>query len=91
MSSCKLLSGFFKLTEHNPFLGPSHVSLYVALVELAKLQQFQEPLIIKRPEVMKLARIRGIATYHKVLYDLVEGGCIKYYPSYTRNGSVIYL
>jgi hypothetical protein len=41
---------------------------------------------------MKLAKISGVATYHKSIRELDEYGYIRYEPSYNRyKRSVIYL
>ena len=68
-----------------------HISLYVALMHKLKENNFQNPVSITRGEVMKLAHIAGIATYHKYIKELHEYGYIKYLPSYHPSlGSTVY-
>lgn len=41
---------------------------------------------ISRKKIMQIARIKGIATYHNCINNLVEWGYIKYEPSYHPSG-----
>jgi hypothetical protein len=68
-----------------------HISLYVALLHKLKENSFKNPVSITRTEVMKLAHIGGIATYHKYIKELHEYGYIEYLPSYDPSlGSQVY-
>ena len=86
----QLLSGFMERISSNPIVGPAHISLFVALLELSKLHGGCE-LRVKRADVMPLARIAGISTYHRILNDLVDWDCISYVPKFDRKGSRIRL
>ncbi|SFH38030.1 hypothetical protein [Pedobacter insulae] len=91
METGSLLSEFFRAIQNNPCIGPSHVSFYAALIELQKEKGYKEPIVIKRIEVMSMARIAGISTYHRLLKDLVAGGYIRYEARFDRKGSRVYL
>jgi hypothetical protein len=68
-----------------------HISLYVALIHKLKENNFKNPVSITRAEVMKLAHIASIATYHKYMKELHDYGYIEYLPSYDPcKGSTVY-
>jgi hypothetical protein len=68
-----------------------HISLYVALMHKLKENNFKNPVSITRAEVMKLAHIASIATYHKYMKELHDYGYIEYLPSYDPcKGSTVY-
>jgi hypothetical protein len=46
------------------------------------LNGFQNPIEITRTSVMEVAKISGLATYHKCIKDLNDFGYILYKPSY---------
>lgn len=73
---------FFERVTSTDRLNPSHISMYVSLFQLWSLNQFQNPFRICREEVMNLGKIKSIATYHKCIRELYEGGFINYLPSY---------
>ena len=85
------LSNFLNVIQHDPRVGPSHISLYVALIGLWYERGCKIPILVKRSEIMPLAKIGGASTYHKVLKDLVEIGCFRYEPGFDRKGSRFYL
>lgn len=82
MGEVKELTSFFAATREDNRIGPSHVSLYMALFQFYNLNGFQNPISITRAAVMESAKISGLATYHKCLKDLVQYGYIEYCPSY---------
>jgi len=73
---------FLTSAEKDNRLTPTHLSLYLALYSTWHRQKC--PLIIKifRKDLMLLAKIASIATYHKKLQQLVSYGYITYRPSY---------
>lgn len=91
MDQMTMLSDFFKSVQDNPCIGPSHVSCYAALLEISRLHGYQMPVLVKRSDVMVIARINGISTYHRLIKDLVKSGCIKYEGRFDRQGSKVYL
>lgn len=82
MGEVKELTSFFTAIREDHRIGISHISLYMALFQFYNLNQFQNPVFITRAEVMEVAKISGLATYHKCMRDLAEFGYIVYIPSY---------
>ena len=82
---------FMKLIGEDPRIGPSHISLFLAVLYYYREQDFKMPVTIYGRELRKQARISAV-TYHKCLQDLIESKCIVYEPSYNPEyGSLIYL
>lgn len=63
-------------------IGSIHLVLSVALCDAWATADFSRFFNVKRASLMRVARIRSIATYHKAIKDLQTFGYIKYYPSY---------
>ena len=82
MKQTKNIISFFERVIEDDRLNASHISMYVSLFQLWSLNQFQNPFRICREEVMKLGKIKSIATYHKCIRELYEAGFIIYLPSY---------
>ncbi len=82
MGEVKELTNFFAAIREDHRVGTSHISLYMALFQLYNVNQFQNPVTITRASVMAVAKISGLATYHKCIKDLAEFGYIHYQPSY---------
>jgi len=82
MGEVKELTSFFAAIREDHRIGISHVSLYMALFHFYNLNQFQNPISITRAAVMEVAKISGLATFHKCIKDLAEFGYIRYEPSY---------
>ncbi|MFD0749117.1 hypothetical protein ACFQZS_03125 [Mucilaginibacter calamicampi] len=92
MKQLNALAGFMILAGKNADVLPTHISLYLALFWSWKQHGFCEPFPIYRKELMTIAHIHSIATYHKCIKDLITMGAIKYIPSYDYyRGSLIYL
>ena len=73
---------FYLAIQDDNRIGATHISLYLALYYFYALNQFQNPVFIKRTSVMYGAKICGLATYHKCIKDLNNFGYISYRPSY---------
>jgi replication initiation and membrane attachment protein DnaB len=82
MGEVKELTSFFTAIRDDNRIGTSHISLYMALFQFYNLNGFQNPLGITRSAVMEVAKISGLATYHKCMKDLTEFGYIEYSPSF---------
>ena len=54
----------------------------MALFQFYNLNLFINPIEITRAAVMEVAKISGLATYHKCIKDLAEFGYIVYEPSF---------
>lgn len=81
MDPAAVLSNFYAFVVEDATIGSSHISLYMALYQLWNQNDWATPVLIKRNEVMRLAKIGSSATYHKCLKYLIEIGCIFYEPS----------
>ena len=82
ISALKKLTIFYSAIKEDPRIAPTHISLYMALFQFYNLNKFQHPIKITRTAVMEVAKISGLATYHKCMKDLVEFGYIQYEPSF---------
>jgi hypothetical protein len=82
MGEIKELTRFYQAILEDSRIGPSHISLYMALFQLYNLNGFRNPVMISRNEVMAIAKFKGLATFHKCIRDLNEFGYIQYFPSY---------
>jgi hypothetical protein len=82
MEKVKELTNFYSAIRDDPRIGATHISLYMALFQFYNLNQFRNPVEITRGSVMAVAKINGLATYHKCIKDLDDFGYIQYLPSY---------
>ena len=82
MEQVKELTNFYSAIKNDHRIGATHISLYMALFQFYNLNRLQNPIQITRTAVMEVAKISGLATYHKCMRDLVEFGYIQYIPSY---------
>jgi replication initiation and membrane attachment protein DnaB len=82
MSEVKELTRFYAAIREDHRIGTAHISLYMALFQFYNLNGFQNPVAITRAAVMEVAKISGLATYHRCMKDLVELGYIEYQPSF---------
>lgn len=82
MGKIKELTRFYEAIRKDPWIGPTHISLYMALFHLHNLNGFKNPINISREQVMEVAKINGLATFHKCIKDLDQFKYIQYIPSY---------
>ncbi len=82
MEEVKELTKFYLAIREDHRIGATHISLFMALFQLYNLNRFQNPVDITRIEVMEVAKISGLATYHRCIKDLSDFGYIQYIPSY---------
>lgn len=69
-----------------------HISVYSVFLYLWTKNGFNNPIHITRKQIMKLAHIRSIVTYHKCVFQLAEFGYIRYLPNYNSYlGSEVYI
>jgi hypothetical protein len=69
-----------------------HVSIYMAIFFRWRKNAYKNPIPITRREIMRLAHIRSVATYHKCMKQLQEFGYLEYFPSFhPAVGSHIYI
>jgi replication initiation and membrane attachment protein DnaB len=92
MGQVKELTNFYSAIKGDHRIGTTHISLYMALFQFYNLNKLENPIQITRAAVMEVAKISGLATYHKCMRDLVEYGYIQYEPSYNPSvSSLVYL
>ncbi|PZR01315.1 MAG: hypothetical protein DI539_28590 [Flavobacterium psychrophilum] len=82
MKQSKNIIRLFENVVWDETMLPSHISMYVSLLQLWSTNQFLKSFRIHRDEVMKLSRIRSLATYHRCIRQLDTAGLIDYAPSY---------
>ena len=78
------LQAFLAAVKTDPFIGPAHISLYIALLGFAMDHDFRRPLYLFARQLMDTAKISGAATYHKCMKDLIRLGYVNYRPSHNR-------
>jgi hypothetical protein len=90
MNQTKNIIDFFERIIKDDRLLPSHISMYVSLFQLWSFNSFRNPFRINREDVMKVSKIKSLATYHKCIRELHQAGFIIYSPSYNAyRGSLI--
>jgi len=82
MEQVKELTNFYSAIREDHRIGTTHISIYMALFQFYNLNGFRNPIEITRTSVMEVAKISGLATYHKCIKDLNDFGYIQYKPSY---------
>jgi hypothetical protein len=80
------LADFFLAVREDGRMGPTHVSLYLALLNSCNVSGGQNPVVITREEVMKAAKIKARQTYNQCIRELHCYGYIKYRPSFHPTG-----
>lgn len=87
-----ILQAFFAIADNDVRLSATHLGVYFVLYKLWLVQGCKDFVQITRKRVMKQAKIRSTATYHRIVKELVEFGYIDYLPSYhPAFGTTIYL
>jgi hypothetical protein len=81
MDVASALYRFMNQVKEDPRIGPSHISLYLAIVHCGQVQK-QLPVCVFGRDLMKSAKISAGGTYHKCMKELKEYGYIQYVPSY---------
>lgn len=87
-----MLDWFFLTATNDVRLSSTHLSLYFVLYRYWLKNDHKNPIAITRKEVMRYAKIKGLATYTKCMHELNDYGYITYLPSYNpATGSTVYL
>lgn len=81
MNSIPELMRFFTAIREDVRIGPVHISLFMAIVQRLNENKCSSPICVFGKDLMYLAKISGVATYHKIVKELNEYGYIKYEPS----------
>jgi hypothetical protein len=92
MEKHKHIINFYRKAANDERLLPTHLTLYLAIYYFCSRNGLENPVTIYRKDLMPLARINSIATYHKCMKDLDNFGYILYKPTYNYyKGSKIVL
>ena len=75
-----MLNNFLKRICDDPRIGPSHISLYMAIVYCFREQNYRRPVSVFGRDLRRLAKIGGSGLYHRCIRDLKECGYIHYEP-----------
>ena len=70
-------------------MGPVHMTVVLAIWMCGRAEGGAGPavgFVIRREELMRLAKIRGKTTYFRVMKELAEWGYIEYWPSMAKKG-----
>lgn len=78
----ELLTAFYNKMQDDHRIGPTHISLYIAIFHLYQTNGFVNPVPVNRALLMELSKIKGLATYHKCIKELQEGRCMQYQSSH---------
>lgn len=81
MEFSSLVLLFYTAIEDDVCIGPTHISIYIALLRQWHLQGKINPFVIERLTTMKAAKIKSRFTYNKGMNDLQARGYIEYLPA----------
>lgn len=82
MKSSLPVDNFLKRAAGDSRLLPTHISLFMAIFYYSNEYDSKCLFQVCRRKLMQFSRIRGKATYHKCIGELVAYGYITYRPSY---------
>ena len=82
MNNLNQLSVFLQRVTADINLRSSHISLYTVLCQAWLKNGCKNPFNISRRQVMNLSRIKSLATYHRIIRELICYKYIHYSPSY---------
>lgn len=86
------LTAFYEAIEDDMRISPTHISLYMALLQQWNLNGGTNPVTLDRGSIMKAAKINARNTYNNCMNNLQEFGYITYIPSSNKYvSSIVYL
>src|SRR4051794_16419774 len=86
------LTEFFSAIQNDARISPVHISLFMAIMQHWNDNDCKNPIRVFSRDLMRLAKISGVATYHRSIRELHEYGYIKYKPSFNHlSGSLIFI
>lgn len=80
----KELDHFLREAREDGRIGPSHITLFLAILKYVEENGENDSVIAFSKELMPLAKISGIATFNKNIRELHSYGYITYIPSYNH-------
>jgi hypothetical protein len=72
---------FIDTVKSDGRIGPTHISLYMALLVQWDKNNHQNPVGVTSSKIMPLAKIYSRHTYNKRMRELKQYGYIGYFPS----------
>lgn len=85
-----VLKSFLDRAVKDPRVGPTHIALYVTIVQIWVEQGRKDRLHLFSCQGMERAKIASRCTYSRVINDLKDFGFLHYEPSlYKQRGSMI--
>lgn len=78
------IMNFFSAIQEDNRISPVHISLFMAIVQHWNNNNCISPFCVFSKDLMQLAKISGVATYHRSIKELHEYGYIQYQPSYNH-------
>lgn len=91
MDRSKPLSDFLSLVQQDGRIGPTHITIYVALWKFRVNQGFANPIQVFSGDIMRIAKVSWRNTFYNCVNDLDKYGYLKYEPSNNKKtGSMIY-
>ena len=89
MPMTERMQRFLLLAAEDVRLRTTHVAVYLSLCAMAP-ERGDGWVALSRRQVMRATKIRGLATYHRCMFELHALGYIVYLPSYHPiKGSVV--
>ena len=86
----KTLLEVLESLTNDPRVGPIHLCLYLALWRCWEKADWAGEFVVKRMELMRMAKVQGKTTYYRVMRELHEMGYVGYRPGkHTRKGTVV--
>lgn len=73
---------FLKMATKDVRLNVWHLSLLLAIVQLAYLQNEKTVIHVSRSKLIELSHIYTLTTYHRYFKQLQDFGYVRYTPSY---------
>lgn len=73
---------FLEVAQRDPRIGPSHISLYLAIVYCWCQQGASGPVRFTARELMPIAKIAGATPFYRCLKELNLYGYVAYEPSF---------
>ncbi|MEI6949622.1 hypothetical protein V9K67_20715 [Paraflavisolibacter sp. H34] len=75
------LTRFLQAIKGDGRIGPTHICIYLAIIQAWSQHGFVNPVSVTRIGIMEAAKISAKATYHKCMNELQDFGYIRYIPS----------
>jgi len=86
------IADFMDMVGEDPKMGPTHVSLMLAILYFFYRQGCVNPIMVFSSQLREQAKIRSERVYYYCMRDLKEWGYIKLNPSYKPDvGSLVTL